>query len=202
MVGVAGIEAGRLAHICVDVQVMFAEETPWHAPWLERVLPAIEAIVERAPERTVFTRFVPPEYPEQAEGAWKDYYRNWPQMTRDRLSPGMVDIVPALRRHVPPARIFDKAIYSPWLRSGLHHALAEAGVTTLVVTGGETDICVLATVLGAIDLGYRVFLPTDAVFGSADPTHEAALSLYRSRFGRQLTACTTQDLLDNWDNAA
>lgn len=191
---------GRVVHVCVDVQSMFAEETPWHAPWLNKVLPAIEAIVDREPERTIFTRFVPPEHPEEAERAWVDYYRKWSQMTRSQLAPGMVDLVPSLQRYVPPARVLDKPIYSPWLTSGLHHALTEAGVTTLVVSGGETDICVLATVLGAIDLGYRVLLPTDAVFGSADQTHDAALSLYRSRFGQQLTACTTAELLDNWDD--
>ena len=75
-------------------------------------------------------------------------------------------------------------------------------ISTLVVSGGETDVCVLSTVLGAIDLGYRVILPTDAVFGSADQTHEAALVLYRSRFGQQLTASTTQEILDNWADLA
>ena len=36
-------------------------------------------------------------------------------------------------------------------------------VDTLVVTGGETDICVLATVLGAVDRGFRVVLVSDAI---------------------------------------
>ncbi len=193
---------GRLAHICVDVQAMFAEGTDWHAPWLNRVLPAIEALVERDPGRTVFTRFVPPECPEEAGGAWRDYYRRWPHMTGERLPPEMIEVVPALRRYIPPARQLDKAVYSPWLRTDLHRRLGEDGVTTVIVSGGETDVCVLSTVLGAMDLGYQVILPTDAVFGSADQTHEAALVLYRSRFGQQLGACETQEILDNWADLA
>lgn len=195
-------DARTIAHICVDVQTMFAADTDWHAPWLNRVLPAIEAIVERDPARTVFTRFIPPEHPEDAPGAWQDYYQRWPAMTRASLPAEMLELVPSLLRYVPPARQLDKTIYSPWLQTDLHRGLRREGVDTLIVTGGETDVCVLTTVLGAIDLGYRVVLPTDAVFGSADQTHEATLTLYRSRFGQQLTACTTQDLLDNWAEVA
>lgn len=194
--------AGNTRHICVDVQTLFAAETDWHAPWLQRVLPAIEAIVEREPPRTIFTRFIPPAHPDEADGAWRRYYERWPKMTRAHLNEEMLAVVPALRRYSPPARQVDKAVYSPWLNSRLHQALRTEGVDTLIVSGGETDVCVLATVLGAIDLGYRVILPTDAVFGSADQTHDATLTLYRSRFGEQLTACTTQDLLDNWADLA
>ena len=191
-----------LAHICVDVQTMFAADTEWHAPWLHRVLPAIEAIVERDPPQTVFTRFIPPARPEDATGAWRDYYRHWPGMTRARLPAEMLEVVPSLRRYIPPARQLDKSIYSPWLQTELHPGLRREGIDTLIVTGGETDVCVLTTVLGAIDLGYRVIVPTDAVFGSADQTHDATLTIYNSRFGQQLTACTTQDLLDNWADVA
>ena len=48
-------------HLCVDMQNMFAEETPWHTPWMKRVLPVVAALVERHPDRTIFTRFIPPD---------------------------------------------------------------------------------------------------------------------------------------------
>lgn len=196
------VEMRNIVHICVDVQSMFAADTDWHAPWLGKVLPAIEAIVARDPAHTIFTRFIPPIQPDQAPGAWRAYYQRWPKMTRAQLPEEMLEIVPLLRRYIPPATELNKTIYSPWLQTELHPGLTRQGVDTLIVTGGETDICVLATVMGAIDLGYRVILPTDAVFGSADQTHDAALTLYQSRFGQQLTACTTQDLLDNWADVA
>jgi len=189
---------GRWAHICVDMQCLFAEETGWHAPWLRRVLPAVERLVERAAERTIFTRFLPPETPRQARGAWRRYYEQWAEMTRERLAPELLELVPPLAQFVPPARTFDKPIYSPWLAGDLHRMLRAGDVATLVVSGGETDVCVLATVLGAIDLGYRVVLPTDALFGSADATHDAVLDIYRSRFQMQLTLTTVAELLDLW----
>jgi nicotinamidase-related amidase len=119
-------------------------------------------------------------------------------MTREQLAPGLVDLVPSLKRHVPPARVLDKQVYSPWVGTSLQAELRKEGFDTLVITGGETDVCVLAAVMGAIDLGYRVVVPTDAVFSSADATHDAMLGIYSSRFGQQLTVCKTQDLLDDW----
>lgn len=188
----------RWAHLCVDMQSMFAEDTEWHAPWLQRVLPAVERLVERSAECTIFTRFMPPAVPEQARGAWQRYYKRWISMTRDRLNPELLGIVSPLGRFVPPARTFDKAIYSPWLSGDLNRFLQSSGVTTLILSGAETDVCVLATVLGAIDLGYHVVLPVDALFGSADDTHDAMLGIYRSRFQMQLTTTTVQELLDLW----
>lgn len=184
------------AHLCVDMQRMFAEPTEWHAPWLLGILPAIEAIVDRLPARTIFTRFIPPTSAEEAVGAWRDYYRKWESMTRSRLPPELLELVPSLARYVPPARVVDKPVYSPWFNADLVGALRAAEIDTIIVSGGETDICVTAAVLGAIDHGLRVVLPTDAVFGSADETHDAMLRVFESRFGLQLVTCTTQDLLD------
>jgi nicotinamidase-related amidase len=194
--------AARRVHLCIDVQTMFAADTDWCAPWLNRTLPAIEALVERDPARTVFTRFIPAQTAEHAVGAWQDYYRRWPAMTGERLTPELIDLVPSLQRFVPPAHVLDKSVYSPWLGTQLHAALQQRGIDTLVITGGETDVCVMAAIIGAIDLGYRIILPSDAVFGSADETHDAALTLFHSRFGQQLSTCTTGELIDNWTEYA
>lgn len=186
------------AHICVDMQSIFACDTAWHAPWLKRVLPAIEDVTAMSARRTIFTRFIPWASVDAAPGNWRCYYQRWPDMVRENLAPGLLDLVPSLASFAPPARIHDKSVYSPWWSGDLHRALRQDQVTALAVTGGETDICVLATVLGAIDLGYHVFLPLDALFGSADPTHDAMLEIYQSRFQTQLTTTTVDDLYRLW----
>lgn len=66
-------EIGNWRHICVDAQRMFAEDTPWHVPWMARVLPQLTEVSQRHAERTVFTRFVPPLRVQDARGTWKDY---------------------------------------------------------------------------------------------------------------------------------
>ena len=46
-------------HTSVDMQRIFAEATDWHTPWMEKILSHVETLVGLAPERTIFTRFVP-----------------------------------------------------------------------------------------------------------------------------------------------
>lgn len=182
-------------HLCIDMQRLFAEATAWETPWLRRILPNVETLVALDPARTVFTRFVPPETPRSATGTWARYYERWPMMTREALDPAMIDLVPSLARHAPPARVLDKPVYSPWLGTPLDGALRHAGIDTLIISGAETEICVLAAVVGAIDLGYRVILPVDALCSSADSTHDAMLAIYESRFGTQVETVKTFDLV-------
>lgn len=188
----------RAVHLCIDMQRLFADPTPWHVPWMKRILPAIVALAERAPKRTMFSRFIPPKTPEEMEGAWRDYYSRWTEITREHLAPELLELVPPLAKLVPPARVIDKSVYSALSnRSGVQ-ALRKAGITTLIVTGGETDVCVLSTVMEALDEGFRVVLPTDALCSASDQTHEALLTLYRERFSIQVEATTTRSVLDRW----
>ena len=189
-------------HLCVDMQRMFAEATEWKMPWLERVLPNIIAITSAHAERTVFTRFIPARKSGQGAGMWRHYYERWASMTIDRIGPDMIELVPDLLKFVPPAKMFDKHVYSPWTASALHMQLRDAGVDALVITGGETDVCVLATMLGAIDWGFRVILVTDALCSSADETHDAMINVYLNRFGEQVETVTTDTLLDSWPGSA
>lgn len=185
-------------HLCVDMQILFAERTDWHLPWLERVLPGIVRLAQARAEATVFTRFVPPENPDDLPGTWKRYYERWRGMTRPALEPGMIELVPGLAALVPPASVVDKSRYSAFAEPQVHDLLQQRGVGTLVITGAETDVCVLATVLGAVDLGYRVVLARNAVCSVSDETHDALLTLYRNRFGQQIEVADIDTILDAW----
>lgn len=185
-------------HLCIDMQRLFAEPSPWAVPWLPRVLPRVTEIAERHPERTVFTRFIPPAEPEAMTGAWRDYYRQWQQMTRERLDPRLLDLVEPLAKLVPPARLLDKKLYSAFSGTALGQGLSRSGITTVIVTGGETDVCVLATVMGAVDRGLRVVLPSDALCSAHDATHDALLKLYRERFTNQIETTCTERVLSDW----
>jgi nicotinamidase-related amidase len=182
-------------HLCIDMQRMFAEDTPWHVPWMRQVSPQVQEIAERRPQQTIFTRFIPPRHAADMSGMWRTYYEKWDVMTLERLGPEMVDLIPSLKAMVPPARIFDKMTYSPWTSGELHRVLAGEGVEMLAISGGETDVCVLAAAIGAIDLGYRVSLLKDAVCSGADDTHDASLELLGDRFSVQLEITSTEDFL-------
>lgn len=188
-------DIGNWRHICVDAQRMFAEDTPWHVPWMARVLPQLEEVSSRHAERTIFTRFMTPVQADDAVGGWKEYYRKWWMMTGENLSRELFGLTPSLQTVVPPARIFDKLTYSPWVDGRLSSHLGSEAVQTVVVTGGETDVCVLATVLGAIDRGFHVIMLSDAVCSGADETHDAAVDLLRDRFSVQLDLMITENFL-------
>ncbi|KPH07517.1 cysteine hydrolase (plasmid) [Rhizobium acidisoli] len=188
-------EIGEWRHLCVDMQRMFAEDTPWHVPWMARVSPQIEELAGRHPSRTIFTRFLPPDQADEMPGKWREYYRKWWMMTGEHLPRDLVDLAASLASLVPPARHFDKRTYSPWIDGRLHPILQSERVDTLVITGGETDVCVLATTLGAIDLGYRVIVLKDAVCSSADDTYDASLELLHDRFSVQLELMETEEFL-------
>src|SRR5690606_3624540 len=115
----SGIIYGRIpasaVHLCVDMQRMFAEETAWRTPWMPRVLPVVVRLCERRADRTCFTRFIPARSPGDGQGAWRRYWRRWESITLENLGEEGVELLPELQTFSPPARVLDKAHYSPWL---------------------------------------------------------------------------------------
>lgn len=198
----AKIDSERAVHLCLDMQRLFAEGGIWATPWLERVLPVIARLAAHATERTVFTRFIPPETPDDAAGMWRVYFRKWTAVTRSNINLAELELVPELQRCVPPATIIDKPAYSAFSNTGLHGFLQGKHVNTLVVSGGETDVCVLSTVLSAVDQGYRVIVAKDGLCSSADQTHDALLTLYAQRFDLQIELAQTDEIIADWPHVS
>src|ERR1041385_7175057 len=95
-------------HLCIDMQRLFSDEGPWRTPWMTRVLPVIETVAGHAPRSTIFTRFIPPRHAEDMPGMWQAYYTKWSEVTRARLDPELIELVPTLKRFVPPAAVYDR----------------------------------------------------------------------------------------------
>ena len=185
-------------HLCIDMQRLFGSEGPWSTPWMARVLPQCVALAERHPQATIFTRFITPATPEETFGAWQDFYHRWPETTRDRLNASLLDLLPELARFTPPARVFDKPVYSAFASRRLLAHLRQRSIDTVSLSGAETDVCVLSSVMGAVDHGYKVVIATDAVCSYSDAGHDALLALFRERFSQQVAAATTDEILDRW----
>lgn len=190
-----GAPGDRWVHLCIDMQRLFDAGSPWAVDWIRPVLPQVCQLVEAAPRRTVFTRFMPPRSLDDAPGTWRRYYENWPQVLQDNIDGDMLRLLPELELFLPEARIHDKAVYSPWLDGSLHRMLQADRIDTLIMTGGETDVCLLAAVVGAVDLGYRVIVASDAVCSSSDDTHDAAMEIYAKRLGQQIEMADTPDII-------
>ncbi|WP_439366912.1 cysteine hydrolase family protein [Bradyrhizobium sp. DASA03005] len=191
-------EVRGAVHLCIDMQNIFAPDGLWATPWMERVLPTIVSVVSRHAERTIFTRFITPQDPEDRPGQWQAYFRRWRQATRRHLPSSALELVPALARFVPPAAVIDKPAYSAFSNPGLASLLVEKNVGTVVISGAETDVCVLSTVLSAVDLGFRIVIIEDALCSSSDVGHDALMTMYRTRFHGQVDLVTAEELAEVW----
>lgn len=187
-------------HLSIDMQNIFSRGGIWETPWMERVLPLIVGVAAHYPARNVFTRFIPPMHADERPGRWRRYFSKWRCATRAELSSSQLELVPALQRFAPPALVVDKPGYSAFGGSSLAAFLASKRISTLLVTGSETDVCVLATVLEAVDRGFRVVIVEDALCSSSDAGHDALMTLYRNRFSEQIDLIKTEELPALWQD--
>jgi nicotinamidase-related amidase len=112
--------------------------------------------------------------------------------------PGLVEVIEPLAVLARQAETLDKPTYSMFGVSGLADRLVARNVDTLVITGVETDVCVLATVFDAIDRGYRIIVVKDAVTSGSLESHKATIDLLLPRMPQQIALASTATLLANW----
>jgi nicotinamidase-related amidase len=122
-------------------------------------------------------------------------------MTLEALPPEAINLVGPLQNFVPPALVLDKSVYNPWSNDALDKTLQDRKVETVIISGAETDVCVLAAVLGAVDRGYRVILAKDAVCSSTDRTHDAILDLCRHRYNHQVDIMDVAEIVACWSDS-
>ena len=170
--------------IVVDMQQVVARDTLWHLPGVRDLLPAIIELTE-AFEDVAYSRHVPPA--DGGHGAWKRFYENWKELDED---PSNWDLMPELAGR--PGLHAAKSTYSVF---GAPELRAELDRDELVLCGVETDCCVLATALEAIDHGVPVTVVEDAVASPSAAGHEGALALFRRLDDDQVRVTSAAQLL-------
>jgi isochorismate hydrolase len=80
-----------------------------------------------------------------------------------------------LEARLAEAKLFEKDFFDLTKEKEIRDHLARLQKQQFVIAGCETDVCVLQSCLGLIDLGYEVFVIEDLVFSSAHDV-EAALA--------------------------
>jgi nicotinamidase-related amidase len=186
---------GTIVHMAIDMQRVFAEATAWHMPGFGRIVPNVAAIAEALPERSFFTRFVVPHTAEHAQGQWQTYYRRWTEFTGAVMPPELVDVVDALAPYATPERLIDKLTYSVFEAPDCADRLDALDTTTIIFTGVETDVCVLASLMTAVDRGYRVIAVADALGSSSAEGHHATLTHVLTRLPDQVEIVDTATVL-------
>ena len=153
--------------VVVDMQVIFGMPgSDWFTPGYPAIEPTVQRLVAEFGDRVVFTRFVAPEHP---QGAWVDYYEQWPFALVPETDP-LYELMPAFAGS--GARTVSRTTFGKW-----DTELAEllGPDATMVLAGVSTDCCVISTALAAADAGVRVRVIEDACAGLSELDHRRAL---------------------------
>ena len=186
------------AHACIDMQRLFGEKTQWFTPDLAGIVASTGRLIAHAPARTVFTRFRTPDTIDDATGHWRPYYERWNEVLAAKLPEDMFGILTEYRRFAPPGIEIDKVTYNAFEAPDFGKTLESWGTKALVFSGVETDVCVLGTLMGAVDRGYRVVVASDAVASGNPNAHKAALEFVFPRYEMQIEVSDTDTILANW----
>lgn len=185
-------------HVVVDMQDLFDIHPEWGFPALRQVLPQVTALAKHSSARTLWTRFIPAGTAEAAQGSWRDYYRQWPTATLTAGADKFLGLLPELRGIARSEDVFDKHAFSAFAALGFAEVLKRRGATALILSGAETDVCIWATALDAIDLGFHVVLPRDAMASFSAEAHAAILGAIAPRFMPQIAVSDTASILKHW----
>jgi nicotinamidase-related amidase len=153
--------------VAIDMQNMFADPgSDWATRDYASASAGIRRLLPAFGDRVVFTRFVAPAHP---DGAWVDYYRDWPFALVPDDDP-LYDITSEF--DTAGHEIVSSPTFGKW---GDELAQAMRGSREMVLTGVSTDCCVLSTALPAADAGIHVRVVSDACAGLSNADHQRAL---------------------------
>lgn len=181
-------------HVVVDMQELFRSHPEWGTEALTTIIPPIRRLLTARPDNAWFSRFIPARRADQASGTWQRFYRRWHSVTLDQLDPGQIDVVHELRPWA--ARVADKAGFSALGSAELQEAARAAG--QVILSGVETDVCVMATAFDAMEAGLRVVLAVDALSSASQSCHAKALDILHDRFDEQIEIATVDQILAAW----
>ena len=177
------------------MQQIFLEPGPWYAEAGLAILPKIEQLVHARNLPTVFTRFITPSTATEAIGSWQTYYEFWHQVTKEEAGEEWLALHPALQKFAKSSNTYDKTTYDAFASGSFRSSIEKANPSALIFSGIETDVCVLGTVLTAVDLGMRTIIAKDAVTSSDLNSHNTCFEFIFPRYSQQIEIATVAEIL-------
>jgi nicotinamidase-related amidase len=195
-----GVDTPRAAIVAIDCHRGHLDPSvatmPVAAEVADRVVAANKRLMDAARARGIPVIHIVTRYRDAEEIRVNPFWRTRaedPNATRKNVLRHNLDgmpgctIMPAL--HDPADRIVDtKKRYDCFLATDLEFHLRAHGINTLILTGVNTNSCVLATTTAANVRDFAVIVATDCVDTMDGPeAHEAGLLCIRAAFGWTLT---------------
>ncbi|MGH7299855.1 MAG: cysteine hydrolase family protein [Candidatus Rokuibacteriota bacterium] len=201
------VDPGRTALLVVDMQRAFVEPgQAMEVPPARDVVPRIQELMGIFREKrlpVVFTEFtyspaapllvgeLHPEHRPAAPGAPTGFGLPSSSCLEGEDN---ARVIPELAPR-PDELVVRKHYYDGFNGTVLDGALRARGVTTLVLTGTMTDICVLGTVVGAFNREYRLIVVEDSVATLWPEIQRATLDIIRRAYARVVSAKELADEL-------
>jgi nicotinamidase-related amidase len=161
--------------VIIDMNYGFTDpESPLHCDTDEAVA-AIAKLLEAARAAGIPVAFTTLEYDEGGKQVAKAFIAKSPGLLT--LAPGTK--WPQIDERIAPREgepVLYKLFASAFYGTPLAAMLASHGCDTVIVTGASTSGCVRATAVDALQHGYRVIVPREAVADRAPGAHEASLT--------------------------
>ena len=98
-----------------------------------------------------------------------------PMLVTQQYTKGMGDTVPEMKEALGEFEHIEKKEFSCMMNQEFKAALAGTGRKTAIVTGCETHVCVLQTVLDLLAEDYNVYIVTDCVSSRKRNTRDTAI---------------------------
>lgn len=173
----------RPALVVIDMSYGFTDPASPLACELEPVVDAIAQLLAAARAHgSIPIVFTTVSYGEAEKPVARAFIEKVPALLTLAEGSRWVEIDERLARR-PDEALVNKLFASAFYGTALGSLLAGAGCDTVIVTGASTSGCVRATVVDAIQHGYRPIVPREAV-GDRDPAaHEANLHDISLKYG-------------------
>jgi maleamate amidohydrolase len=170
------------ALIVVDVNVGFTNPASPLVCDLEDVVDAIRRLVDEARRAEIPVVYTTVSYSEGDKRTAAAFIDKVPALLTLEAGSRWVEIDPRIAPR-PDEPVLNKLFASAFFGTALASLLASAGCDSLIVTGASTSGCVRATVVDALQHGYRPIVPREAVGDRNPDAHEANLYDIDAKYG-------------------
>ena len=199
--GLAGrVGFGRApAVLVVDFIVGFTDLESPLASELGSELASTLTLLDAARARSVPVYFTTTVYEPDLADAGR-FVRKVPSLRILVRGSRWIEVDPRLGRR-PSEPVIEKRYASAFFGTHLASTLTAGGVDTLIVTGCTTSGCIRATVVDALQHGFRAIVPRECVGDRAPAQHEANLVDIDGKYGDVVGLQSVIDSLGGQDGA-
>jgi maleamate amidohydrolase len=172
----------RPALLVVDVNVGFTDPESPLACGLDGVVVAIQRLLGEARAAGLPVVYTTVSYDEGDRLAAAAFIDKIPALLTLEAGSRWVEIDPRIAP-LPDEPVLNKLFASAFFGTPLSNLLTAAGCDGVIVTGASTSGCVRATVVDALQHGFRPIVPREAVGDRNPAAHEANLYDIDTKYG-------------------